>query len=196
MGENHIKFKCENYQKSIPGFKQRKERPEVIGIQRHVNTKVISNEDKRKVFTDTFRIIKRLKDLEEDITLYFYLISLIEDRLNSLWSYNYWREVNNLQGDRPDVDLIQKYSYRNKITNLYDSYVFKELNFTKKLIQVFYERNTKVHQTIWSRDKFSKQDNETLEKIFRKLDKIKRDLLKQSPYSKYFQNKSKKKNKN
>lgn len=185
MMNQNVNSKSENYQLLIPGFKERV--PKLwVEKKSPIDTRKISKEDKRKVFTETFRLINRLKTHNENITLYFFLISLIENRINSLWSYNYWREVNDLKGDRPDIDQIQRYTYFTRITNLYNSNVLKEKNFSEKLIQIFFDRNIKVHQTIWSKKEFTKQQNEVLENVVRKLDKIKRDLMKQQPYFRHF----------
>lgn len=173
-----------NYQETLLKFEFRKERPRVNKIKK-LNVSDIPREEKRRMFTETFRLIKKLKSLNENITLYFFLISLYEDRINTLWSYNYWKEYRKFEGDRPDIDTIQKYTFVTRINNLFHSHVFKELNFTEKLIEIYYERNIRVHQTIWSRDNFSKKENEVLEKVIRKLDKIKRDMLKQPEYSKH-----------
>lgn len=185
MKEQPTNSKSENYQLTLPSFKERL--PKLwVDKKSPIDTRKITKEDKRKVFTETFRLINKLKSLNENVTLYFFLISLIENRVNSLWSYNYWREVQNLQGDRPDTDFIQRFTYYTRITNLYNSNVFKEKNFSEKLIQIFFDRNIKVHQTIWSKKEFTKEQNELLEKIVRKLDRIKRELMKEPPYYRYF----------
>jgi len=173
--------KLDNYQESIPGFKERF--PKLwVDPKSPIDIRAITKEEKKKVFTETFQLIKKLKQTNEHITLYFFLISLIEHRLNSIWSYNYWKEALNFKESRPDTDFINQYTFFTRIKNLYDSHVFKEVNFCKMLVEIFFERNIKIHQTIWSKKEFNKLQNDKLESIFRKLDKIKKEMLKQPPY--------------
>ena len=173
--------KLDNYQESIPGFKERL--PKLwVDKKSPIDIRAIAKEDKRKVFTETFQLIKKLKQANENITLYFFLISLIEHRLNSIWSYNYWKEALNFKESRPDSDFINQYTSFTRIKNLYDSHVLKETNFCKMLAEIFFERNIKIHQTIWSKKEFTKLQNDKLESIFRKLDKIKKEMLKHPPY--------------
>lgn len=171
----------DNYQDDLPNFIERSQKIWVDPIP-PVDIRSISKSDKKKVFTETFQLIKKLKQTNENLTLYFYLISLIEHRLNSIWSYNYWREVQDCKGPRPESDFITRYSYLIRVKNLYNSHVFKELNFCNTLVHVFFERNIKIHSTIWVKKDFTKIQNDKLESIFRKLDKIKKEMLKQQPY--------------
>lgn len=173
--------KLDNYQESIPGFKERL--PKLwVDPKSPIDIRAITKEDKKKIFTETFQLIKKLKQSNENITLYFFLISLIEHRLNSIWSYNYWKEALNFRESRPDTDFINQFTFFTRIKNLYDSHVLKEANFCKMLVEIFFERNIKIHQTIWSKKEFTKEQNEKLERIFRKLDKIKKEMLQHPPY--------------
>jgi len=174
--------KLDNYQDSIPGFNERS--PKLwVDKKLPIDIRAISKEEKKKVFTETFQLINKLKLKDEHLTLYFLLISLIEHRINSLWSYNYWKEVSDCNGPRPDTDYINQFTFFIRIKNLYDSHVLNETNLCNALVEIFFDRNVKIHQTIWSKKDFNKIQNEKLIKIFRKLDKTKNEMLKKPPFS-------------